>query len=137
MGIQKKLIELIEKDSSILSPCDFARKAGIAKQTVNLIVRGKINRPSYKTLEKIGIYFNCSVGSLLGIQQGHSHEQALRYLLELKGKNAHQLSKAAKIDPSIVYSILSGRAQMLKDSSMMRICKALKVNPEIFKKRAW
>lgn len=135
MNIQKKLLNLIENDPRLNSGYHFAQKAGLPNKTVNHILRGHYKTPQKRTLSKIADYFNCSAESLLDMEDGYSHSEALMYLSKITDKNLREIARRANIRENLLYKVSSGQTRMLSNSITQKICKSLKVDPEIFKRR--
>lgn len=117
MSFAENLKKLIDSRADLSSPSDFAKKAGLSRQAVNAMVRGKVERPNALSLEKIISYFDCSVEDVIESRESRV-AKTLHQLMLIKGVNIYKLSKKTGVDRSLISKILNNKVSMPTDKTL-------------------
>ncbi len=132
MSLAKNLKRLIDSRSDLRSPSDFAKKAGITKQTINSIIRGKVKQPNASTLDKIVNYFNCSIDEIIEPINSSVSERLYKLMADNSISN-NQLSKKVGIGRDQISRILNKKVINPTDNTLNPIAHYFNVPVDYFR----
>ncbi len=131
MSLANNLKILIASNSDLRSPSDFAKKAGISRQTVHSMIKGKVLYPNNETLAKIAEFFNCHVNQIIEPKDSNISKRLHRLMVN-KGVNINQLSKKTGIDNGHISRILNKKVLNPKKTTLKHFAQYFNVPVSYF-----
>lgn len=129
MSLSENLKNLMDADPNITSLSALARRTGVSKQTISLIIQGKLLHPRKPTIDKIASYFNCTEDELVDKNNTKNNIPSnLKKIMSKRGLSLGDLAKESGIHKSVIGKIVNGKTRTPKVDTLTKICSSLGVS---------